>query len=267
MPEVLIEHPGYLPIAGSHLYTVLHQAEKPIARMLLCGPFASERHFSIGPWVSWARYLSARNIEVLRYDYRGVGESEGIFEETSFAQWGEDVVCLAKWLRDRSPELPLILNGLELGALLAGKAFTAGMGDVLLLWSAPANANLALRPALIRWAIADQLYKFGADRKTASAFIRELEQGSTIEVEGFRWSPELWRESLACPLPQTLANAQQASAVFRKPVRSVKLGKEAIPMVKGGPAVADVPWDLTALFAENYAWLFDALAGVTRGDA
>jgi alpha-beta hydrolase superfamily lysophospholipase len=110
-------------VPGGHLYTVLHEAEDPVARVLLVGSFAAERHFSYQPWVRWARSLAARQIEVLRYDYRGVGESPGVFEDMTFDHWAEDVQLLAEWLSSRSPRLPLVLHGLEVGAILAGKCF------------------------------------------------------------------------------------------------------------------------------------------------
>jgi hypothetical protein len=264
-PPRLTERPGYFPVSGAHLYTVLHQVEKPIARMLLAGSFASERHYSFDPWVRWARYLAQRNVEVLRFDYRGVGESEGVFEKASFQQWGDDLILLANWLRDQSPDLPLILNGLEIGGLLAGKAFDAGVGDILLLWSAPANANLALRPILFRWVIADQMFKFGDDRKPATAYIREMEEGSSIEVEGYRWPANLWRESFEITIPSALKDEAHAQAVYGKPVKLVTLGKDAIPLVKGGPAVADIPRDFSALFAKHWSWLSEALANKLGG--
>src|ERR1700722_5808985 len=112
------DHPGFFPVRGEHLYTVLHEVKEPVARVLLVGAFTLERHTSYRAWVQWARYLAARQIEVLRYDYRGIGESTGLFEEMSFENWSEDVRLLSEWLNDRSPRLPLILHGLELGAIL-----------------------------------------------------------------------------------------------------------------------------------------------------
>jgi hypothetical protein len=260
LPTNLPECAGYFPVSGAHLYTVLHRVEKPVARMLMAGSFASERHYSFDPWVRWARYVAERGVEVLRFDYRGVGESEGLFAEASFKQWSDDLVLLANWLRNQSPNLPLILNGLEIGALLAGKAFDSGTGDILLLWSPPANANLALRPTLLRWVVADQLFKFGDDRKPATAYIRQMEQGSAIEVEGYRWTAELWRESFEVVLPPALEDETRAREIYEKPVKLVKLGKEAIPLVKGGPAVADIPRDFSVLFGKNWSWLSSALA-------
>src|ERR1700691_4478826 len=118
----LPEEAGYRTVAGAHLYTVLHGATTPVARVLLVGPFASERQNSYLPWVRWARHLAARNIEVLRFDYRGVGESLGLFKDIIFKDWHADLQFLTDWFASRTPALPLILHGLEMGALLAAKS-------------------------------------------------------------------------------------------------------------------------------------------------
>jgi len=248
------EEAGYLPVPGAHLYTVLHRVAEPVARVLLVGPFASERQNSYLPWIRWSRYLTARRIEVLRYDYRGVGESLGLFEDMTFKDWHEDLQLLTDWFASRTPALPLILHGLEIGALLAARSFENGVGDAMLLWSPPANANQALRSTLLRWVGLEQLLTPGADRRSASDYIRQLEQGVPVEVEGYQWSPKLWRDSFQWELPSSLGD-DQASVSHQRQVRIVKLPKEAAPLVKGGFVGYDEVKNFDWLFEKDAEWI------------
>src|SRR3984957_7248120 len=183
--SVLAERAGYFPVPGAHLYTLLHEGENPLARVLLVGSFASERHTSYRPWLQWARYLAARRIEVLRFDYRGVGESTGIFTEMTFDSWVDDVERLSVWLRKREGDAPLLVHGLEMGGILAAKAFHNGEADGLLLWSAPVNANKVLRLTLQRWIGPQQLLKPEKDRRPPSHYFRSLDEGQSVEVDGY----------------------------------------------------------------------------------
>jgi hypothetical protein len=260
LEQNLFEQAHYFEVPGAHLYTVLHSVTDPVARVLLVGPFASERQNSYGPWVRWARYLAERRIEVLRYDYRGIGESTGDFDEMTFADWHEDVLLLTEWLSRRSPAVPLLLHGLEIGALLAGKAFEAGAGDALLLWSPPTNANAALRTTLLRWMGLLQLLRYSEERKTAADCIRELEQGLSIEVEGYLWSPKLWHDSFSFELPPAMDNEESAIQKYGRPVKSIVLAANAAPLAKkgivgGGDEIKDLSW----LYSDNFEWMNAAL--------
>jgi Serine aminopeptidase, S33 len=263
----LQERAGYFQVPGAHLYTVLHEVKEPVARVLLVGPFASERHNSYLPWVRWARHLAAENIEVLRYDYRGIGESTGDFEEMALSDWSQDVRLLSAWFASRSPQAPFLLHGLGLGAVFAGRAFDEGIGDGLLLWSSPASANQALRATLMRWVGLEQIFKFGREQKSASDYIRELEQGSSLEVDGYRWSASLWRDSFEFALPAGLLNDESAAEKYKRPVKIVKLTRDAAPLSKGGLVGYDDLKDFTWLYAPNCEWISDVASQWSEGIA
>jgi alpha-beta hydrolase superfamily lysophospholipase len=257
----LLEQAGYFEVSGAHLYTVLHGVADPVARVLLVGPFASERHRSYIPWVRWARYLAARRIECLRYDYRGIGESTGAFEDMSFENWIEDVELLAGWLKARSPDLPFALHGLELGALLAAKTFETGVGDALLLWAPPASANQALRATLLRCIGMDNMFKYGDERKLVSDYLRQLESGHSIEVDGYHWSAKLWHDSLSFELPVGMESESTAASACNRPVRTVNLDRHAAPLIKGSSVGYEaLHKDFGGMFADNIEWIVKALA-------
>lgn len=257
---VAVEEAGYFEVPGAHLYTVLHQAPDPLVRVLLVGPFAAERHTAYIPWVRWARFLAARGIECLRYDYRGIGESTGALEEMTFDHWIEDVQLLAEWLRARQPRVPLLLNGLEIGAILAAKAFEAGLGDALLLWAAPANANAAIRSVIVRRVAVEYAFKFGDERKSPAEYIRGIEGGQPLDLEGYRLPSRFWRDSFHVELPAGLAGESGSCLPSTRPIRMVELDGRAAPLVKGSSVDDEaLARDQSPLFEENFQWIARAL--------
>ncbi len=256
-----LEQAGYLEFQGIHIYSVLHGAPDPVARVLLVGPFASERYFSWVPWVRWGRFLASRRIEALRFDYRGVGESTGRFENMSFTDWKEDVEFLAGFLQRSSRNVPLILHGLELGAILASEVFAAGLGDALLLWSAPGNANQVLRRPLSRHG-----FKNMFARKSAADYVQELEANGVLEVEGYEWSDSLWRESCTFHTHDVNGEERSASSNGGRPVKIVNLDGTPASLLKGSAmgSIVSVNLDLSDLYNENFAWMTAVLPAQER---
>jgi putative redox protein len=72
-----------------------------------------------------ARALSAKGIAVLRFDFTGLGHSEGEFANTNFSSNIQDLLSAADWLREHhSP--PSLLIGHSLG----GAAVLAAAGEI-----------------------------------------------------------------------------------------------------------------------------------------
>jgi len=69
--------------------------------------------------------LAKRGIAVLRFDFTGLGSSEGEFANTDFSSNVQDLVKAADWLRDKY-EAPKVLIGHSLG----GAAVLAAAGEV-----------------------------------------------------------------------------------------------------------------------------------------
>lgn len=257
------ECPAYLDAHGEQLYTVLHHAEAPVAQAVLIGPFASERPFSYAPWVRWARFLAAHGISALRFDYRGTGESTGAFETMSFAAWRDDAALCAAHLRNLNPNLPVVLCGLGIGGVLASRLLKGGIGDALLLWSAPDQLNAALKDILARRISFDYAQSREGAPKTWADYVRHLECGGEINVEGYRVSGGLWCESFDWRLELPEAGG--------KPCKRLQLGPAEVPLVAGigiwralNPRSRMVHYPLnpnmSGFFGENVRWIREALA-------
>ena len=72
-------------------------------------------------WIS--KYLAEQGVAVLRFDFAGLGESEGQFAQTTFSSNLEDIAAAAAFLREHY-RAPQILMGHSLGgtAMLAAAA-------------------------------------------------------------------------------------------------------------------------------------------------
>ena len=86
--------------------------EKPGAFALFAHCFTCTKNFNA--IVNIDRELAGQGIAVLRFDFTGIGESEGDFSETNFSTNVEDIISAADFLRE-SYEAPKLLIGHSLG--------------------------------------------------------------------------------------------------------------------------------------------------------
>jgi esterase/lipase len=85
---------------------------KPLAYALFAHCFTCSKNFKVAGNISKA--LTREGIAVLRFDFTGLGDSEGDFSETSFSSNISDLVSAAEYLKENY-ESPYLLIGHSLG--------------------------------------------------------------------------------------------------------------------------------------------------------
>lgn len=98
--------------------------EQPLAYALFAHCFTCSK--DLKAVVNISRALSSRRIAVLRFDFTGLGESEGDFSATTFSSEVSDVVAAAAFL-EREYAAPRLLIGHSLG----GAAVLAAAADII----------------------------------------------------------------------------------------------------------------------------------------
>jgi alpha-beta hydrolase superfamily lysophospholipase len=204
------ERPFFLP---NGVAVNFHAAAgtQPRAAVVLAGPMTLERSHGYLTWVRWARNLALNGYDVYRFDYRGVGESLGSFRDLRFQDWQDDLQAVVQHARAQRHGRVVVV-GLRLGALLGRAVFENQGADALLAWDPPVDGKAMLMDMLRRKLAADYM-EFGGDRKTRDDYVRELEAGRLVEVEGYQWSKGLWQSaaSYAFTAPERLAGEWHAT--------------------------------------------------------
>lgn len=130
-----IQFPGH---SGDNLAARLDSPAKPHAYALFAHCFTCGKDIFAASQIAQA--LTGRGIAVLRFDFTGLGASEGEFANTNFSSNVEDLVAAADYLR-RNHAAPSLLIGHSLGgaAVLAAAAHVPEATGVITI-GAPASA-------------------------------------------------------------------------------------------------------------------------------
>lgn len=118
-------NPLFFGSGAAPLYGVLHPARGTARRggVLLCYPFGQEYMRAHRAFRQLALLLSGKGFHVLRFDYRGTGDSAGDLDEGVLAGgWLDDIDLAVEELRESAGVDDVSIVGLRLGALLAAEA-------------------------------------------------------------------------------------------------------------------------------------------------
>jgi putative redox protein len=196
-----IEFPG---ARGERLAARLeHPSGQPVAFALFTHCFTCSK--DLKPIRRISRSLAERGIAVLRFDFTGLGESEGDFTETDFSSNIEDVVAAADFLRERY-EAPQILVGHSLGG-------TAALMAAARIQEVRAVATIAAPSDT------DHLRELLAEKAPA------VQQGETAEINlggrAFRIKRQLLDDLAEHGVHDAIAELRRPVLVFHSPLDNI----------------------------------------------
>lgn len=216
------ETPFFFDGQGRRLFGLLHQPDTVRADAegwVFCHPFAEEKLWSHRVFVSMARELAREGMPVLRFDYRGYGDSEGDFEQFTPADHVADIHAAAAELRRRLPTVTRVnLLGLRYGASLA---VLAAAGDPavgrLVLWDPIVDMAQYLQDQL-RSNLTTQMVLYGKVVTNRDELVARIRAGEFVNIDGYGLGNPFFDQACAIRLPEVAAQVQA-------PVRIVEIAR------------------------------------------
>ncbi len=261
---------------GAMLRGVVHQpVGEPVAALVLVHAFAEEKRCAHRPFVEMARAASQAGIAVLRFDFRGCGDSEGRFEDATLDQWRADLRAALAFARANLGSQRMGLLGLRLGAALAAELAEEEIAlACLVLWEPIVEGERYLSLTMRRSALRRRLtVQEGAREERVKA---GDDKASVVDFDGYLVLPAMQKqiaalsllaEPKAYPGPTLILNLSPRAKV------AAPLGELASLYVQGEALVVrqEPIWsavglvDPTPIIAATMSWLRRALGLGTEG--
>lgn len=197
----------YLPADGERLFAGLHRpVNRPDRGLVICHPLGEEKLWAHRVMVTLARDLADSGIAVMRFDFRGEGESDRDFAQsdlnTRIADASHAMDCMLKIF----PSLTdLTVLGLRLGASVAASA-ASRRRDIsrLILWD-PVVDGAAYAQTVLRLNLMQQMALHRKVIETREALVARLVDGGTVNIEGYELSNSLYQQLTSFSLQDVLA--------------------------------------------------------------
>ena len=109
-------HVSFRNSSGNKLFGTIDQVENPIAHAVFSHCFTCSKDHAASYRICKA--LAAKGIQVLRFDFTGLGKSEGDFSSTDFSSNIDDIKAAVEYLKNHSTA-PQLLIGHSLGGIAA----------------------------------------------------------------------------------------------------------------------------------------------------
>ena len=186
----------FLDLNGERIFAGLHRPTKPATRaIVMCHPLGEEKLWAHRVFVSFGRDLAKAGFAVLRFDFRGEGDSDRAFQQTDLETRIQDACLAVDAARTLNPSVTEVtLLGLRLGAGIAAAA-AARRGDVarLVLWD-PVVDGAAYMQTVLRLNLMYQMAIHRRVIENRDELVTRLARGETVNVEGYEVAEPLFRQ-------------------------------------------------------------------------
>ncbi|MDQ3000595.1 MAG: hypothetical protein M3Y08_04965 [Fibrobacterota bacterium] len=227
--------------AGVRLLGFLHRPFG-LARdcgVVYCHPFAEERNQSQGCVVRAARSIAAKGIPVLRFDFSGCGDSEGVLEEASADAWIAEIGAAVDTLRRLTGVKRVGLWGLRSGANLAAH-YGAARDDIAfgVYWQPVSDLKTSITQFL-RQKLSSEMAAGSGEGFSVKGLVEKMETGGTVEVIGYSIRKTLYQSLASRTGP--FAKMEFAHPVFLAAVTESETVPDAIARTAQGLKAPNAP--------------------------
>ena len=198
------ETPLFFGPPDAPLFGVMHQPSSGAASsgFVFCHPFGEEKLWAHRTFVAYARHLSAQGHPVLRFDYRGNGDSSGDFRDTSLTSAVADVRTAVDQLRGAGVT-DISLLGLRFGASVACLAAEDLPAIAQLVLWAPIVDGSRYMQELLRINLTTQMAMYKEIRQDSDQLAAALARGESVNVDGYDMMLPMFEETSALALAKT----------------------------------------------------------------
>ncbi len=209
------EQIGWLDDAASRrLFAVQHMPKMPHLGLLICSPIGAEFDANYRREVLVSRALAASHgVAVLRFHYRGTGNSPGEASKVDVRSMTHDATAVARHFAEEIGSAPAVL-GTRSSAFAALNAAAEVNSPAVVLWQPPATGKEYLRE-LGRLRSMTKLVQQSGKGEHALSLRDELEANGAVEIAGYELHRRLFDNLMGATLDLTTLPTSTASLVVQ----------------------------------------------------
>jgi pimeloyl-ACP methyl ester carboxylesterase len=185
----------YLGSGADKMMASLHQPKGAThAGVVICSPILADFYTRYRHEVILGRELATRGTAVLRFHYRGAGNSDGDESQTTFDSMVADTVEAAAALRELAGVRDVTYLGTRFGALIAAAAAKVDGARTLVLWEPVTEVATYFREAN-RARLVQTASRGEGQGSTFEELLAQLDRGEVADILGYSLYPAFYESS------------------------------------------------------------------------